>query len=317
MKRLSNEAKVGIIAILTVIVFIWLFNFLKGKNLLNSTAIYYTVYDRVGGLAESSPVEVNGYRVGVVQSIKFIDPRSGRLLVTFSVDKNFRIPRSTVAEIIPVSVLGGMKVQFVYGNEPGFYDTYDTIPGRLAPTITELLENELVPIKDKVAGLIGRVDSVMMSVNQVMDDEFGKNLKGTMLNLNNTTKSLDNVLSSREKELKATLDNINKFSRMLADNSGHMSQTFDNLNNISDTLRAADLFGTVSNLKSSLERTSKLLDNLNSGEGSAGQLLTNKSVYDNLNNSLNSLDEFLKDIKANPKRYVHFSVFGKKDKSNE
>lgn len=317
MKRLSNEAKVGMIAILTVIVFIWLFNFLKGKNLLNSTAIYYTVYDRVGGLAESSPVEVNGYRVGVVQSIKFVDARTGRLLVTFSVDKNFRIPKNTVAEIVPVSVLGGMKVQFVYGNDPGFYNTYDTIPGRLAPSITELLENELVPIKDKVAGLIGRVDSVMMSVNQVMDEDFGKNLRGTMSNLNSTTRSLDNVLSSKEKELKATLDNINRFSRMLAENSGHMSKTFENLSNISDTLQAADLYGTVSNLKSSLERTSKLLDNLNNGEGSAGQLLTNKSVYDNLNNSLNSLDEFLKDIKANPKRYVHFSVFGKKDKGNE
>lgn len=317
MKRLSNEAKVGIIAILTIVVFIWLFNFLKGKNLLNSTAIYYTVYDQVGGLAESSPIEVNGYRVGVVQSLKFVDAQSGRLLVTFSVDKNFKIPKNTVAEITPVSVLGGMKVRFVFGKGPGFYEYYDTIPGRLAPSITELIENEMVPVKDRITGLVSRIDSVMMSVNEIMDDDFGKNLQGTIANLNSTTKSLDNVLGSKENELKSMLDNLNRFSKMLADNSGSMKATFSNLESISDTLKAADLYGTINNLKSSLEKTSRLLDNMNKGEGSAGQILTNKSVYDNLDHSLNSLDSLLRDIKAHPKRYVHFSVFGKKDKASE
>jgi phospholipid/cholesterol/gamma-HCH transport system substrate-binding protein len=105
MKKISNEVKVGVIALLTIVVFIWLYNFLKGKNLLNNDGIYYAVYDKVGGLAESSPVEVNGYRVGVVQSIKFIDPISGRLLVQFSVDRDFKIPVGTVAEIVPVSLL--------------------------------------------------------------------------------------------------------------------------------------------------------------------------------------------------------------------
>jgi phospholipid/cholesterol/gamma-HCH transport system substrate-binding protein len=317
MKRLSNEAKVGIIAILTFIVFIWLFNFLKGKNLLNSTATYYTVYNEVGGLAESSPIEVNGYRVGVVQSIRFVDETTGRLLVSFSVKKGFRIPKNTVAEITPVSVLGGMKVRFVFGNGPDFYKNYDTIPGRLAPSITELLQNELVPVKDKITGLVTRIDSVMMSVNEIMDDDFEKNLRGTMSNLNSTTKSIDNVIGAKEKELRAMLENLNKFSKMLADNSGHMSETFQNLENISDTLRAADIYGTIANLKSSLEKTASLIENLNKGEGSAGQILTNKSVYENLDHSLNSLDSLLKDIKAHPKRYVHFSIFGKKDKPSE
>ena len=118
MKKISNEVKVGATALLTIVVFVWLFNFLKGKDFLKSTAIYYTVYDKVGGLAESSPVEVNGYKVGVVRSLDFIDPKSGRLLVEFSVNKNFKLPKNTVAEIVPVSLLGGMKVQFVYGNGP-------------------------------------------------------------------------------------------------------------------------------------------------------------------------------------------------------
>ena len=131
MKKISNEVKVGATAIVTLIVFIWLYNFLKGKDFFKNVAYYYTVYDKVGGLSESNPVEINGYKVGVVQSIDFLDATSGRLLVEFSVSKDFKLPRNTVAEIIPISLLGGMKVQFVYGNGPGFYEEGDTLPGRV------------------------------------------------------------------------------------------------------------------------------------------------------------------------------------------
>jgi phospholipid/cholesterol/gamma-HCH transport system substrate-binding protein len=317
MKTLSNEAKVGIIAILTIIVFIWVFNFLLGKNLFKSTATYYAVYDKVGGLAESSPVEVNGYRVGVVQSLNFIDAVSGKLLVEFSVDKNFKIPKNSVAEIIPVSVLGGMKVQFVYGNGPGFYENEDTIPARLAASFTDMIETELIPIKDKIADLVSEIDSVMTSVNDVMNEDFKKDLGKTMSNLRNTTGSLDNVLASKEMQLKETLDNLNTFTRMLSENSGKMSETFTSLQSITDTLAAADIYSTVNNLKSSLQNTALMIDNMNNGKGSAGQFLTNDSLYTNLSQSLQNLNVLLKDLKANPKRYVHFSVFGKKEKPAE
>src|SRR5450759_3485803 len=135
MKKISNEVKVGATALLTILVFIWLYNFLKGKDFFTNTAIYYTVYDKIGGLAESSPVEINGYKVGVVQSIDFVDAESGKLLVVFSVSKGFKLPKNTVAEILPMSLLGGMKVQFVYGNGPGTYSNGDTIPGRVAESI--------------------------------------------------------------------------------------------------------------------------------------------------------------------------------------
>ena len=121
MKKISNEVKVGATALITIVIFVWLFNFLKRKDFFKKhSKFYYTVYDKVGGLAESSPVEINGYKVGVVRSLDFIDAESGRLLVEFSVKKNFKLPKNTVAEIVPVSLLGGMKVQFVYGNGPGY-----------------------------------------------------------------------------------------------------------------------------------------------------------------------------------------------------
>jgi len=312
MKKISNEVKVGATAIVTLVVFVWLFSFLKGKDFLKSTAIYYTVYDKVGGLAESSPVEINGYKVGVVRSLDFIDALSGRLLVKFSIKKGFKIPKNTVAEIVPVSLLGGMKVQFVYGKGPGTYSDGDTIPGRLAESLMDKIDTEIMPVKEKITNLIVVLDSVIKSVDEVMNPEFKKNFSSTFAHLNNTTESLDKVLGSKEKELAATIENINKFTKMLSDNSGKMNKTFSNMETISDSLAAADLKGSFSNLKKSLEKTSLLVENLNKGKGSAGQFLTNDSLYVNMTGSLESLNMLLKDMKANPKRYVHFSLFGKK-----
>src|ERR1035437_4276555 len=312
MKKISNEVKVGGTALLTILVFVWLFNFLKGKDFLKSTAVYYTIYDKVGGLAVSSPVEINGYKVGVVRSLDFIDATSGKLLVEFSVKKNFKLPKNTVAEIVPISLLGGMKVQFVYGKGPGTYSEGDTIPGRLAESLMDKIDTEILPVKEKISNLIVVIDSVISSVDEIMNPEFKKELRGTFMHLNNTTASIDKAIGSKEKELAATLDNINNFTKMLSDNSGKMNKTFSNLESVTDTLAASNISASVSNLKTSLEKASSLLDNLNKGKGSAGQFLTNDTLYTNLTNSLESLNVLLKDMKTNPKRYVHFSVFGKK-----
>jgi phospholipid/cholesterol/gamma-HCH transport system substrate-binding protein len=317
MRKISNEVKVGFTVILTIVVFIWLFSFLKGKDFFTSSAYYYAVYDKIGGLAESSPVEINGYKVGVVQSIEFLDATSGRLLVSFSVSKDFKLPVNTVAEVIPISLLGGMKVQFVYGNGPGTYSDGDTIPGRLPVSIIDKMETEMMPVKDKISNLIVVLDSVLSSVDVLMDAEFRNNFRGILTNLNNSTSSLDNVLGSKEAELKATLDNINKFSKMLSENADNMSNTFRNLESITDTLAAADIYTTAMNLKASLEKTAIMIDNMNNGKGSAGQFMTNDTLYTNLTNSLGSLNELLTDMKSNPKRYVHFSVFGKKNTPSE
>ncbi|HUX97757.1 MAG TPA: MlaD family protein [Bacteroidales bacterium] len=314
MMKISNEVKVGATAIITLILFIWLYNFLKGKDLFQNVVYYYTVYDEVGGLSESNPVEINGYKVGVVQSIEFLDATSGRLLASFSVGRDFKLPRNTVAEITPISPLGGMKVQFIYGNGPGFYEEGDTIPGRLAPSLFELIDKEILPLKDKISDLIVNLDSITKSIDEMVNEEFKEDLSGTIENLNSTTGSLKRIVGSKETDLKNSIENLNTFSRMLAENSEKMENTFTNLNNISDTLAAADIYGTVYNLKASLEKTSIALDNMNNGKGTAGQLMTNDTLYTNLSNSLESLNLLLTDMKANPKKYVHFSIFGKKQK---
>lgn len=312
MKKISNEVKVGATAILTLIVFIWLYNFLKGKDFFQNVAYYYCVYDKVGGLTESNPVELNGYKVGVVQSIGFLDATSGKLLVSLSVGRDFKLPKNTIAEITAISPLGGMKVQFIHGDGTGFYKEGDTIPGRLAPSFSELIDREILPLKDKISGLVLTLDSVTGSLNDLMNDEFITDVSGTIDNLHSTTGSLNRIVQAEESNLKNTLANLNSFSRMLADNSEATGRTLSNMSKISDTLAAADIYATISNLKAGLEKTSAALDNMNNGKGTAGQLMTNDTLYTNLSNSLASLNTLLIDMKSNPKKYVHFSIFGKK-----
>jgi phospholipid/cholesterol/gamma-HCH transport system substrate-binding protein len=171
------------------------------------------------------------------------------------------------------------------------------------------VETELIPLKDKLTALITTVDSVAVTINAIMDEDFRKSLSSTMGHLSNTSASIDRILSSEEKDLKQSVESINAFTEMLARNTPKMNKTFSNLEAMTDTLASADIFGAVSGLKTNLEQTSRLLGNLNNGKGSAGQLLTNDSLYINLSNSLESLNLLLVDMKENPKKYVHFSLF--------
>ena len=307
MKKISNEVKVGVTAVLTILVFIWLYNFLKGKDLFSSTAHYYAVYDKIGGLAESSPVEVNGYKVGVVQSIRFLSPESGNLLVILSIDEDFNLPVNTIAEITTASLIAGMKIQLIYGEGPGSYSSGDTIPARLAESLITKVENELLPVKDKLMNILGILDSVIGSINDIMDPRFRMELKSGVSSLSNTAKSIE------EAGIKSSLENINKFTGMLAANTDKFTKTFANLESVTDTLAAADLYKSVNNLKASLEKATLLIGNLTAGKGTAGQFMTNDSLYRNLSGSLESLNLLLQDMKTNPRRYVHFSVFGKKN----
>ncbi len=312
--KISNEVKIGATVVITLVIFIWLYNFLKGKNFFQNVAYYYSVYDNIGGLSESNPVEVNGYKVGVVQSLDFLDESSGKIIVEFSVDRDFRLPLNTVAEVTPISLLGGMKVQFVYGNGPGFYSEGDTIPGRVAPSLAEMVRSEFQPLKEKFSSLIVTMDSVTSSLDKLMNEDFKSDIEITADNLKNTSGSLKNIIGSKETDLAGTIENLNKFSKMLADESEDISSTLKNIDNITDTLAAADIYNTIVNLKSSLQQTTLTLEKINEGKGTAGQLISNDTLYSNLSNSLESLNILLTDVKANPKRYVHFSIFGKKGK---
>lgn len=312
MKKISNEFKIGAIAFVTILAFIWLYGFLKGRDVFNPNAVYYAVYDDIGGLTETNPVEINGYKAGVVQEISFINDGTGRLLVTISIDKDFTLPKNTTAEITTFSLIAGMKIRLAFGNGPGSYVDGDTIPGILTESVLTKMEKELIPVRDKITGLIEVLDSVMTGVNDVLNPDFRKNVKGTMASLNGASKTLNEIISSKDAGLKPMIADLNKFSKMLSENSEKLGSTIGNLKTISDSLAAADLYSTISNLRETLGKTAALMGKMNNGEGTAGQFFTNDSLYINLNNSVESLDMLLKDLKENPRRYINVSVFGKK-----
>jgi phospholipid/cholesterol/gamma-HCH transport system substrate-binding protein len=317
MKKISNEFKIGATAFITILAFIWLYGFLKGRDVFNPNAFYYVIYNDIGGLTETNPVEINGYKAGTVQAINFINDKSGRLLVTISIDKNFILPQKTVAEITTFSLIAGMKIRLVFGDGPGAYKNGDTIPGILSESILTKMENELAPIRDKVSGLINVLDSVLSGLNDVMSPEFRSNVRGTMSNLNSASRTMNEVISSEDEGLKPMIADMNKFSKMLAENSEKLGSSIGNLKTISDSLAAADIYSAISNLKVTLEKTASIMGKMNNGEGTAGQLFTNDSLYMNLNNSVESLDLLLKDLKENPKRYINVSVFGKKSEQKK
>jgi phospholipid/cholesterol/gamma-HCH transport system substrate-binding protein len=180
-------------------------------------------------------------------------------------------------------------------------------------SIITQFQDELAPMKEKISGMINVLDSVLSGINDILSPEFTENVRNSMANLKNTTENLDEIIDSKKSDIKSMLADLSTFSRMLADNSEKFESTIDNLKTISDTIAAADLYTTVMNLKTTLERTSSLMSKMNEGEGTAGQLITNDTLYNNLTSSIESLDLLLKDLKANPKRYVHFSIFGKKN----
>ncbi|MGD0582144.1 MAG: MlaD family protein [Bacteroidales bacterium] len=317
MKKISNEVKVGAIAFFTIVAFIWLYSFLKGKNIFNPSATYYVVYKEIGGLTETNPVQINGYKAGVVHAIEFINDKTGRLLVQLSIKRNFILPVGTVAEVTTASLIAGMKIRLVFGNGPGVYKSGDTIPGRLAESIITKFENELDPLKEKITGLINSLDTVLTGINNIMSPSFRANMRGTMANLDSTTKNMNELVGARDSGLKSAVADLSKFSKMLSENSTRLGKTIGNLQTISDTLAAADLYKTVMNLKTTLEKTSSILSGINEGKGTAGKFIMNDSLYTNLNNSVRSLDLLLKDLKENPKRYVQVSVFGKKSEPSK
>lgn len=314
MRNISNEVKIGAIALVTIAVFIWLFNFLKGSELFTKTDTYHIIYSAVGGLQETSPVEINGYQAGVVQEIKFINDGTGRLAVTISVNKNFDLPVGTTAEITTATLIAGMKVVLVFGEGPGIYNNGDTIPGRVAVSLLDKVGNEIEPLKGSITEMVSTLDSLAIQLHKLFSPEFNADIQGTVANARHITGDLSEITGAEKKSIKEALENLTRFTDMLAANSSQLDSTLKSLESISDTLAAADLGRSLASLKNSLQSADSLLHNMNQGNGTAGKLMKDDSLYVNLNNSMKNLDLLLEDLRLHPKRYVHLSVFGKKDK---
>ena len=306
--KISREVKTAILVILGIVFFIFGFNYLKGNNLLDDSIIVYAEYDNVEGLTPSTPVTINGFAVGKVLDIYFKDQTTGRLVVKMDIDTKFKFSKNSKAELFQNGFIGGKAIAIIpaFDNAPNA-ENEDYLQGIIKAGITELVNERLTPLQEKIEKVMTETDTLLVSLNNVFDERTQSNLKtsiaslnATLSSFNATSKTLSNILDANKSKLDNTLTNVENAS-------GNLSQ-------ISDELAQANLTKTIEELKASLKKFDGILANVENGDGSIGKLLKDEKLYDNLTGASQQLEELLQDMKLNPKRYVHFSLFGKKPK---
>jgi len=306
MPKLSKELKTGIIAVIVIGVFIWGFSFIKGSNLFDDNRVFYAEYDNVQGLSPSAPVTINGLKVGTINQIDFHPDKVGRLIVKFSLESKFKFSKNSIAQIYSPDFISGKSIKIITSMNGSTAVSGDTLVGNVEAGILGALNDQIAPLQSKVESFLINADSLLVGFNNVFDKESQVNLKQSIAKLNSSlstfksaSNSLDNMLSDNGK-IDSILSNAT-----LASN---------NLVKLSDSLKEVNIKSTVAELEATLSNFNGILANMKDGKGSMGKLLKDESLYKNLEGASKEMEELLREMKLNPKRFVHFSLFGKKPK---
>ncbi len=315
--KISNETKIGALTCIAIVFLILGFNFLKGRSLTGKTLHYYAQFDNIQGLSNSNPVIISGKQVGAVSSSD-----GGRDMRKINVKMNMNqpldIPDNSVAIITP-SIIGTTSIEIKLGNSDTFYKDGDTISTKASASMFDEALQKIDPVLFQVKAAVKSLDSLLITVNSIFDVATKNNIRGTMENLNKTTTSLvlssaslQELLNSQTGALAKTINNVSSFTGALAKNNNKIDSTFANLNKAASSLAHLDVQKTLSTLDSTVAELKITMDKINSENGTLGKLLNNTSLYNNLNATSNKINLLLDDIRFHPKRYVSFSVFGKK-----
>jgi len=307
MIKISTELKTGLFAVIAIILFIWGFDFIKNEKLFSNSRHFFAVYNNVQGLEASSIVTVNGLKVGKVDKIIFHPSKKGKLIVRFSLNNNFKFSKSSIAKIYSTDLIGRKSLAIIPSFKTDLAVSGDTLKSEIEPGMFELLNDKIAPLQSKIESLVTNSDSVMQNINQVLDSTTIAKIKASILNLDVTLKQFRSASKNINEILNQQKENISK----IATNSANITT---NLNKLTDTLVKADLGKSIRNLQSVTQKFDTILTNLNRGKGSVGKLLQDETLYNNMSNASKQLEELLKDMKLHPKRFVHFSIFGKKSK---
>lgn len=307
---MSKELKTGIAVVLILCLGYWGFNFLKGQNLLEPTSrVFYIEYDNIQGLNKASTVSINGLQVGKVSEINFNTDsiKRGKLVVKIALDNDFQFSKNSVAKIYSTSIIGGESLAIIPSYVGDIAVSGDYLKGEVESDIFTSVGETLNPLKAKVERVIIGADSLLIALNDVLDlksrDSFKKTILGaetTVSSLNETLSSFNTMIDSTKLDIGVALENTKKITA--------------NFVKVSDTLSKVNFGQTVKTLQTTLENINGLLSGIEKGKGSLGKLATDDTMYNNLSEASEELAALLKEMKLNPKRFVHFSLFGKKAK---
>ncbi|MGO4707725.1 MlaD family protein [Chryseobacterium sp. 2TAF14] len=314
--KFSKELKAGLIALLAIVGFVVLFQFMKGRSLFTTDNIFYAKYDNVEGLTQSAPVSINGLKVGQVDKIIPQTGNDGKLhfIVKITVDDNFEFSKNSNLEIFEPSLMGGkeMRVNLFYGG-PTAKDG-DTLKGAFKLGMMNSLSSQVGPVKDQLQTVLHRVDSLMANANQVMNAQNREEIKILLHNLNKTVGALETTAGSVNKLVG---NNDPKLQKVLDEASLTMQSgkvTLDKYGNLAESIDTKQLNQTIANLDQTVGKLNGVISGIDRGEGSLGKIMKDDQLYNNLNAASNNLNSLIEDLKANPKRYINFSVFGKNSK---
>ena len=298
--KFTKEIKIALVSILGIVVLFFGLQFLKGLSVFSSDNTMYVAFTDATGLAVSSPVYANGYRVGVVKALDYDYDPHGKIVAEIGLNKQMRVPVGSRAELAS-DLLGNIKINLVLSDDPlHMIAVGDTISGGMEVGIMSKV-SEMMPV---ILDIAPKLDSIMTSLNLLLADPALRNtlhnVEGMTGNLNATSQELKNLSASLNRDVPTLMNKTNG--------------VLDNTQQLTHNLSQIDIEAMTAKVNQTLANVEQMTQRLNSNEGSLGLLMRDKSLYNNLNATAASADSLLTDLKAHPKRYVHFSIFGKKDK---
>lgn len=315
--KLSRELKVGFIAILALAALYWGLNYLKGSNLFDNHRYFYAIYSRIDGLKAARPVNINGFQVGQVDEIYFHPNNTGQLVVKIAMTNDFAIPRDSKARIYSSDLLGEKAIELDLGRSTELAAPGDTLISDIQLSLSEEVNKQVAPIKEKAEKLIGSIDTVMILASGFLTEETKSNFTRTFESIRRSFATLehsmnlfDTTLTHSRGGLEETVNNLAAVTRSLKNNREKLESIFSNLDQISDSLTQINFQQTFAAVDEALIATRNVMEKVDEGEGSLGKLVNDAEIYQRLNSAAEQMNLLLLDLRYNPKRYVNFSLFG-------
>jgi phospholipid/cholesterol/gamma-HCH transport system substrate-binding protein len=314
MIKVSNESKVGALAAIAITLLILGFNFLKGKNVFQKKSTNYVVFSKTEGLNISDPIKINGLRVGAVEAMTEKDADLTGIIVSFHLIRELNIPKDSYCKISS-SPLGSGTIQITLGSSSEFLKDGDTIKGIDSKSMMENISESINPTIENVNRTINSLDSTIKKIGNIFDDNANRNISIMIKELSQSSTRLNAMLKPGAGSLAKTMENIEGITNNLEHNNDSITSLINNITKVSNDLSKAQLDKSIATLSSAAENLNLILGSIREGKGTMGMIMNDKKLYENLNGTANSLNILLQDFRLHPKRYVQFSVFGKKEKS--
>ena len=308
--RISKEVRTGLLVTISLVILFAGFYFLKGSDIFSQDYVYYCNYSSVDGLQNAAAVEIRGLAVGRVTAIELDEDRGVK--VTIVVSKRIAIPQGTVATLVQDGLLGGKLIRLDMGKGPSVAESKSTLATAQEAGVVDEITNQVKPLITSLKATVGSLDTIVASVNIVLGENNRKGIQGAIASINKTAENmsaLSSTLNDEAGEIKSIVHNANSFSATLAKNNDTISSIMSNFSRTSDQLAHAPIKKTFDQLETATTQFSGIVNKINAGEGSLGQMVTNKDLYNNLNN-------LLSDLKSHPSRYINVTVFGSKKKKD-